>query len=40
VLGSGAELEVRAGLRADISNRDEDALMPVGSVSLRPSLMV
>ena len=33
MLGSGAELEVRAGLHADISNRDEDALMPIGSVT-------
>ena len=33
VLDSGAELEVRAGLRADMSNRDEDALMPIGSIT-------
>jgi vitamin B12 transporter len=32
VLASGADLEVRAGLRADISNRDEDALMPLGGI--------
>lgn len=33
VLASGAELQARAGLRADLSNRDEDALMPLGSIS-------
>ena len=32
-LSSGAELRVRAGIRADISNRDENALMPLGSIS-------
>ena len=32
-LESGAELRIRAGLHADISNRDEDALMPLGSIS-------
>lgn len=31
-LDSGAELLLRAGLGADISNRDEDALMPLGSI--------
>jgi hypothetical protein len=31
-LGSGAELLVRAGIGADISNRDEDALLPVGAL--------
>jgi len=31
-LVSGAELQLRAGLHADMSNRDEDALMPVGSI--------
>ena len=31
-LVSGAELELRAGLHADMSNRDEDALMPLGSI--------
>lgn len=38
VLGSGAELEVKAGLRADISNRDEDALMPLGSITWSSAL--
>ena len=38
MLDSGAELEVKAGLRADISNRDEDALMPLGSVTWSRSL--
>jgi len=32
-LSSGAQLSLRAGLRADLSNRDEDALMPIGRVS-------
>jgi len=32
-LDSGAELRIRAGLRADISNRDEDALMPLANIS-------
>lgn len=32
-LGSGAELRVRAGIRGDISNRDENALMPLGNIS-------
>jgi len=33
LLDSGAELRLQAGLRADISNRDEDELMPLGSVT-------
>ena len=32
-LDSGAEFGLRAGLRADISNRDEDALMPLLNIS-------
>jgi len=32
-LDSGAELGLRAGLRADISNRDEDALSPLLNIS-------
>lgn len=32
-LNSGAELRIRAGIRADISNRDENALMPLGNIS-------
>lgn len=32
-LDPGVELRIQAGLRADISNRDEDALMPLGSIS-------
>ncbi len=31
-LDSGAELMVRAGLGADVSNRDKDAIMPMGSI--------
>jgi hypothetical protein len=33
MLASGAELQLRAGLRADISNRDENELMPLGNIS-------
>lgn len=33
VLDSGTEIQLKAGLRADISNRDEDALMPLGSIT-------
>lgn len=32
-LASGSELRIKTGLRADISNRDENALMPLGSIS-------
>ena len=32
-LDSDTEIRVRAGLHADISNRDEDALMPLGNIS-------
>lgn len=32
-LASGAELLLRAGLRADLSNRDENELMPMGSIT-------
>jgi hypothetical protein len=32
-LASGASVSLRAGLRADVSNRDEDALMPLFSLS-------
>ena len=36
-LDSGAELMVRAGVSADISNRDEDAVLPMGSIQwLKP----
>lgn len=31
-LASGAELRIRAGLSADMSNRDKDALMPLGGI--------
>lgn len=37
-LDSGAELMVRAGLSADMSNRDEDAIMPLGNIQwLKPT---
>jgi len=32
VLASGAELQLRAGLRADLSNRDENAVMPLAGI--------
>ena len=34
LLDTGALLALRAGLRADLSNRDEDAIMPLFSLSL------
>lgn len=38
-LDSGAGLLVRAGLNADISSRDEDAIMPLGSIQWLKSTM-
>lgn len=37
-IGGDRVLSVRAGLRADVSNRDEDALMPLFSLGLEQSL--